>query len=117
MSSSVTRQIDFKTATFSFETVPSGLSITVNGTASTTPFSRTVIEGGVNSISAPSPQTGGSTPYAFASWSDGGAATHTITAGASATHTATYTSVPGLVDTTVADFSAGTTGANDVRLR
>ena len=90
-SNSVTRQIDYRTVPLEFRSVPSGLSLTVNGTASTTPFTRTVIQGSANSVSATTPQTVGSTTYSFASWSDSGAATHTITAGAAAaTYTATY---------------------------
>jgi len=42
-------------------------------------------------LNAPTPQSVGSTPYAFSSWSDGGAAAHTILAPASATtYTATF---------------------------
>ena len=42
-------------------------------------------------MSAPSPQVLGGTSYAFASWSDGGAQTHNVTAGPEpATLTATY---------------------------
>ena len=54
------------------------------------PFTRTVIEGSNNSVSAPSPQTLGGTVYTFVSWSDGGAAAHNIVANATATYTATY---------------------------
>ena len=42
------------------------------------------------SIGAPPTQTLGGTTYTFGSWSDGGAATHTITAASAATYTATY---------------------------
>ena len=48
--------------------------------------------GRATASAAPSPQTLGGTSYSFASWSDGGAATHDITATASATYTATYRS-------------------------
>jgi hypothetical protein len=75
-----------------FQTAPSGLALAVGGTTSVTPFTRTVIVNSANSISAPSPQTLGGTTYAFSSWSDGGAATHNVTAPAVATtYTATYT--------------------------
>ena len=91
VSSSVTRQIDYRTVPLQFRSVPSGLSLTVNGTASTTPFTRTVIQGSANSVSATTPQTVGSTTYTFDTWSDSGPATHTITApAAAATYTATY---------------------------
>ena len=56
-----------------------------------TPFSRTVIVGSSNSVSAPTPQTAGKWGYTFTSWSDGGAATHNIVAPAtSTTYTAKY---------------------------
>ena len=43
-------------------------------------------------MSAPTPQTSGSTTYTYNAWSDGGAQTHTITAPATnTTYTATYT--------------------------
>jgi glucose/arabinose dehydrogenase len=74
-----------------FASSPSGLQLTVNGSSATAPFTRTVIVGSTNSLSAPSPQSLGGTSYAFQSWSDGGAQTHNIVAPASAaTYTATY---------------------------
>ncbi|HEX5993914.1 MAG TPA: discoidin domain-containing protein, partial [Jiangellales bacterium] len=56
-----------------------------------TPFTRTVIQGSTNSVSAPSPQSLDGGTYTFAGWSDGGAQSHVITAPTSAiTYTATY---------------------------
>ena len=46
------------------------------GISTTTPFTRTVIQGSSNSVSATTPQTLGATTYEFTSWSDGGAQTH-----------------------------------------
>jgi hypothetical protein len=69
-----------------------GLQIAVGGTAATTPFTRRVIQGSANSVSAVTPQTLGGTTYTFASWSDAGAQTHLIIAPATATtYRATYT--------------------------
>ncbi|MFT7839297.1 PQQ-dependent sugar dehydrogenase [Saccharothrix sp. BKS2] len=83
---SVTRKLDPQTVQLTFTTNPSGLQLSVGGTAQTTPFTRTVIVGSNNSISAPSPQAG---PlffrYQYSSWTDGGAQTHNITAPATAT--------------------------------
>jgi glucose/arabinose dehydrogenase/PKD repeat protein len=87
---SVTRRIDPKTVNLSFATIPTGLTLTVDGVVSTAPFSRTVIQGSSNSITATSPQTLGNATYSFQSWSDGGAATHTVTANTAGTYTATY---------------------------
>lgn len=84
-------RLDPKTVELSFRTDPAGLRLTVGSSSGTTPFSRTVIAGSKNSISAPSPQTLGGTTYGFVSWSDGGPQSHDIVApGAAATYTATY---------------------------
>ena len=90
-SSTTSVQLNPKTVALSFASTPSGLSITVNAAASTTPFTQTVIAKSSNSISAPTPQTLGGNSYTFSSWSDGGAATHNIVASAATTYTATYT--------------------------
>jgi Concanavalin A-like lectin/glucanases superfamily/PA14 domain len=80
-----------QTVALSFATEPSGLQLVVGSASQAAPFTRTVIVGSQNSISAPTPQSLGGTPYAFSSWSDGGAQTHNITAPAApATYTATY---------------------------
>jgi hypothetical protein len=55
-----------------------------------TPFSKTVIQGSQNTISAPSPQTKAKRSWLFKSWSDRGAGTHNVIANASATYTATF---------------------------
>jgi hypothetical protein len=70
-----------------------------------------VIVNSSNTVSAPSQSLGG-TNYAFSSWSDGGAQSHTIVAAASpATYTATYTATgpSGLVGAWAFDESSGTT--------
>jgi glucose/arabinose dehydrogenase len=86
-------QLDPKTVTLTFQSEPAGLQLTVGSSSGTTPFTRTVIAGSKNSVSAPSPQTLGGINYGFASWSDGGAQSHDIVApDAVATYTATYNS-------------------------
>jgi hypothetical protein len=89
-SASTSLQLQPETVFLSFATQPTGLQLAVNSLVSTTPFDRQVIKGSLNSISAPSPQALGSTTYQFTGWSDGGAASHTITANAAATYTATF---------------------------
>jgi glucose/arabinose dehydrogenase len=84
----VSRQLDPRTVVLTFQTTPGGLRLTVGPTTSTASFSRTVIVGSTNTISAPSPQQKGQRNYNFMSWSDNGAPTHVIIAPASAT---TYT--------------------------
>jgi glucose/arabinose dehydrogenase len=84
LTSSVSRQLDPRTVTLTFQTNPGGLRLAVNSTEGTATFTRTVIVGSTNTISAVSPQTKGKQTYQFSSWSDGGAQTHTITAPATA---------------------------------
>jgi PKD repeat protein len=81
-------RLDPKTVVLTFQTTPGGLSLVVNSSSDKSAFTRTVIIGSSNTVSAVSPQAKGPKTYTFSSWSDGGAQTHTITAPASA---ATYT--------------------------
>lgn len=94
-------QVQPKTVELTFQTAPAGLRLGFNSEQLTAPFTRTVIVGSHNSVSAPSPQESGGSAYAFSGWSDGGAASHNLTAPAAATtYTATfqpYTAPPGLV--------------------
>jgi glucose/arabinose dehydrogenase len=81
-----------RTTTLTFGTNPTGLKLTFNGVSATAPFSRTVIVGSKNSLSAPTPQNWRG-KQVFRTWSDGfTTATHPqITATASpATYTATF---------------------------
>ena len=88
-------RLDPKTVVLSFSSSPSGLQLSVNASSSATPFTRTVIVGSTNSVSATSPQTLGGTTYSFTSWSDGGAQSHNVVAPAGpTTYTATYSSSP-----------------------
>ena len=64
--------------------------MTFNSAGITAPFTRTVIQGSVNGLAAPTPQTLSSGTYDFGSWSDGGARVHSITANADRTLTATF---------------------------
>ncbi|MET0227518.1 MAG: hypothetical protein ABW234_02240, partial [Actinomycetes bacterium] len=63
----------------------------VNGASGTATFTRTMIVGSTNTITATTPQPKAGKSYSFQSWSDGGAQTHNITAPATAaTWTARY---------------------------
>ncbi|OLZ50796.1 sugar dehydrogenase [Amycolatopsis coloradensis] len=82
-----------KTVTLDFTSSPSQAMLTVGGTQQRTPFSRTVIAGSTNSISADSPQNLPplNLKYAFTSWAHGGARTQNIVApGTSTTYRANY---------------------------
>ena len=84
-------RLDPRTVVLNFRTNPTGLQLAVGSTQATAPFSRTVIVGSTNSVSAISPQRLGGKPYRFRSWSDGRAQTHNIVApSTAATYTATY---------------------------
>ncbi len=81
-----------KTVDLTFASSPSGLELVVGASSGTTPFTRTVIVGSTNSVSAPTPQTVAPNVYTFESWSQGGAATQLVEAPAApATYTASYT--------------------------
>ena len=71
-----------------FASVPGGLTLTVGTSSTKAAFTRNVVVGSTNTVSAVSPQAKGNKQYSFTSWSDGGAQTHTIVAPATAT---TYT--------------------------
>ncbi|UOQ74385.1 PQQ-dependent sugar dehydrogenase [Hymenobacter cellulosilyticus] len=82
-------------STFTLATNPAGLSLTLDGTARTTPVSIVGVEGVLRTLAAPSTQTVGGVTYAFESWSNGGAQSQTIiTPTNDETYTATYRVVP-----------------------
>ena len=92
LSSTVTRRLDPKTVDLTFETQPAGLNLSVGSEEQAGPFTRTAIQGSTVSLIAPPSQPFGGKTYEFASWSDGGAAAHTVTAGTTpATYRANYT--------------------------
>ena len=70
--------------------MPSGLTLYLDGIATTTPFVYDTLIGFNHTIEARNQSLGG-TAYAFGSWSDGGAQTHNITVPSSdQSYTATY---------------------------
>ena len=96
------RDLRPRTVSITLSSVPSGMQLTLDGQPVTAPYTFTGVVGMKRTIGAPSPQTLNSISYQFASWSDGGAATHDITTPASAT---TYT----------ATFNGGTGGGGSAR--
>ncbi len=103
----VTRRLDPRAVSLTFASSPTGLQLTVGSSNSTTPFTRTVIEGSTNSISAPSSQPLAGTLYNLVSWSDGGAASHNIVAAASSTYTATFQAALGPAPVAAYGFNEG----------
>jgi glucose/arabinose dehydrogenase len=80
-----------RTVTLTLASKPSGLQLTLDGQPVTTPFSVIGVVGMQRTLGAPASQVRNGKTYLFRTWSDGGAATHTIaTPGTNTTYTATY---------------------------
>ena len=85
--------LDPQTVDLTFRSSPGGLRVTVTSADSTlaTPFTHTYVVRSQVHLIAPTTVVKAGQTYAFQSWSDGGAADHTITAPATATiYTAAY---------------------------
>jgi glucose/arabinose dehydrogenase len=90
-SATTSLRLDPQTVNLTIASSPSGAQLSFDATTAKAPFTQTVVIGSSNTVSAPTPQTIGNATYVFSSWSDGGAATHTIRAPATATtYTAKY---------------------------
>ncbi|HYG65901.1 MAG TPA: PQQ-dependent sugar dehydrogenase [Thermoanaerobaculia bacterium] len=90
LSSTVTRDFQPRKVNVTFATAPAGLQVTVNGTTLTGPQTVISWDGYRLNAVAPTQDAAGQT-WVFASWSDGGAASHAIVTPASpATYTATF---------------------------
>jgi glucose/arabinose dehydrogenase/PKD repeat protein len=91
LSATTTRRLDPRTVDLTFASDPAGLQVAVGGTIQSTPFTRTVIQGSQNTVSAITPQSAGGVPQAYGAWSDSGAQTHVVVAPETArTYTATF---------------------------
>ena len=90
--STVTRTLQPKLVTVTLDSVPSGLTLSVNGTTVSTPRAITSWDKYALALNAATQRDAGATPWLFSSWSDGGAAAHTMmTPASAATVTATFT--------------------------
>jgi hypothetical protein len=84
-------RLDPKTVQLHFASRPTGVRLVVGSTGTRAPFTRKVIVGSSNSLSAPSRIVSEGQNYRFHTWSDGGARIHNIVAPATdATYRATY---------------------------
>ena len=91
LTTEVTRDVHPRTSQITLATQPAGLSVTLDGAATTTPRTLTGVVGINRQIGAPAAQTLNGVTYEFVSWSDGGAAEHFIpTPAADTTYTAVY---------------------------
>ena len=89
--STVSTDITPRTATITLATSPAGLTVKLDGKAAAAPFDFKGVQGILRAVEVTSPQTLNGVAYTFASWSDGGAAAHTIaTPGSATTLTATF---------------------------
>ena len=100
----------------SFDTVPSGLTVEIDGISRQTPFVLDDLKGFSHTINAPAQSRSG-TSYTFVSWSDGGAQSHGITVPTTnqsyvATFQAGSATPPGLVAGYAMDEGAGTNVAD-----
>jgi Bacterial Ig domain len=85
--------IDPKKVKLKFNTVPTGLTLYVDGNPRTAPFDFDTLSGFSHSIEARDQAKGGLS-YTLESWSDKGAQQHDILAKLDQTYTATYTVLP-----------------------
>jgi glucose/arabinose dehydrogenase/PKD repeat protein len=69
-----------QTSALTLGATPAGASLALNGSAEPAPFTRDVVVGSTNVLSAPAQQTVDNATRRFASWSDGQAAEHSIVA-------------------------------------
>ena len=89
-------RLDPQTTALQFNTAPAGLTLAVGSSSGATPFSRTVIVGSNNSVSAPATGTLGAASYEFVSWSDGGARHAQRNGARGGASIATYSPVPSM---------------------
>ena len=89
-------------------TFPSGLQVVVDGTTYTAPKALSWVPGSSHTVSVLSPQAGSAgSQYVFASWSDGGGQSHSITASSATTYTANFATQYSLTSS-VSPSGAGT---------
>ncbi len=115
---SVTRDVLPAVATLTVQTSPAGRQFTVDAQPFTTPQTFQSVVGFERPIGVDPSQRDSQFQYTFASWSDGGAATHTVaTPMTSTTYTALFTAAPILNGLTViAHDNSDFTGASVTRI-
>jgi glucose/arabinose dehydrogenase/chitodextrinase len=79
LSATVTRDLRPKFVDLTFDSVPSGLRLSLNGNSVVTPMTARSWEGYALTVDAPAQTDSSGQGWEFDSWSDGGAASHTIT--------------------------------------
>jgi uncharacterized repeat protein (TIGR01451 family) len=118
LSATTVMRLDPKTVDLSFATNPSGLQIALGGDSAPAPFTQTVIQNSLNSISAQTPQDLNGVRYQFQSWADGGPSAKDVRAGTTATtFTATFVPISADLGVTQTASSGGSRATFSVRTR
>ncbi len=97
VSTTVSRVLQPETTDLTFESTPSGLGLTLDGTTVTTPATVLSWVGHSLEVEAADQNDGSGVFWTWESWSDGGAQTHFVPVSGPATYSATFTE--GLSDT------------------
>ena len=94
LTQTTTRDVTPNKSTVTLSSNVPGLQVNLDGIPETTPYSFVGVVGFNRTIAAPNPQTFNGQSYGFNSWSDGGAATHSIlTPSINTTYTASFSLV------------------------
>ncbi|MBI3960204.1 MAG: hypothetical protein HY328_15435, partial [Chloroflexi bacterium] len=93
-----------KETTLTFQSVPSGLSVSYAGSNYTTPFRVRTYQNAARTMEAPPTAPGN---LRFNGWSDGGAARHSVRVNGEATFTATYAGPSGAIPAETASAGGG----------
>ena len=80
-----------ETVTVTINSNPIGLTVMVDGTDRTTPYTADWTSGSPHTLNVPSPQTVSQSAYVFSSWSDGLARSHSVSPTTDTTYTANFT--------------------------
>ena len=109
----VTRDVRPRVVALTFATSPPGLQLKLDGQPVTAPLSVQSVVGMRRTITAVSPQTVNGVAYQFSSWSDGGAASHTVyTPDANTTYTAKFVVLPQRLNFALSAYSVGEAGGS-----
>jgi glucose/arabinose dehydrogenase len=104
--------IEPRTVQLTLQTTPSGLPLGLDGGVDPAPVTATVIANSTHTVTAPGAANLQGADYAFGSWSDGGAPSHTLTVSADRTLVARYDALaPAAVPTSPPAPSSSSQGA------
>ncbi len=108
-----TRDVRPRKVALTLASSPPGLQLKLDGQPVTAPISVQSVVGMRRSLGVVSPQTVGGVAYQFSSWSDGGAASHTIiTPAVNTTYTAKFVALPQRLNFALSAYSVGEGGGS-----